>query len=294
MTTSLSHLATSISSECRLALESAETAVEHARRAGELLTEARQSIPHGEWRRWVEAQCGISARTAQKYIRLHARWAEIAASDGARLGINESLALIAEPKRLPEAPAEDRTDLPFDLPEPGWQVAALIGEDDAPVDEDGERPIYVIVTATTPETGDYYHIEVGHSDDTESFTKRALNGSVLRFSLERVFLRGVSIDDLDWHTTEAEPMPGTSLRHKPYWSHPDTGCPELNAIEHDFWQARVAKDGPEVRRQYERLRDSGLWREKFPRFEFYVKNRFDTDEESLACQYWPDDERAVA
>jgi len=51
------------------------TAVEHAVRAGELLTEAKAQVQHGEWLRWLQAHFPGAPRPAQDYMRL-ARHAE--------------------------------------------------------------------------------------------------------------------------------------------------------------------------------------------------------------------------
>jgi hypothetical protein len=43
---------------------------EHALRAGELLLEAKAKVKHGEWLPWLKANCSISQRTAQLYMRV--------------------------------------------------------------------------------------------------------------------------------------------------------------------------------------------------------------------------------
>ena len=44
--------------------------VEKAIRVGELLTAEKAEHDHGEWLPWVEANCGIKARTVQEYMRM--------------------------------------------------------------------------------------------------------------------------------------------------------------------------------------------------------------------------------
>lgn len=46
-------------------------AVRHAVRCGELLAEAKAGVRHGEWLGWLRENFAGSARTAQKYMRLH-------------------------------------------------------------------------------------------------------------------------------------------------------------------------------------------------------------------------------
>lgn len=63
-------LADQINEQHRLALKAAQSAIHHARQAGELLIEAKQQIKHGEWIPWLEANCEVGPRQAQKYMRL--------------------------------------------------------------------------------------------------------------------------------------------------------------------------------------------------------------------------------
>jgi len=59
----------SINEAHRLARSSAETAVEHAIRCGQLLIEKKETVQHGEWQQWVSDNCEFSERQAQRYIR---------------------------------------------------------------------------------------------------------------------------------------------------------------------------------------------------------------------------------
>src|SRR6202044_2192582 len=44
--------------------------VEHVIAAGELLIEAKAQLKHGEWLPWLEEHCGLSDRTARRYMRV--------------------------------------------------------------------------------------------------------------------------------------------------------------------------------------------------------------------------------
>lgn len=59
------------------ALESTQTALECARRCGELLLFAKGEIPHGEWLAWLKNNTTVSERMAQRYMRLASRWDDI-------------------------------------------------------------------------------------------------------------------------------------------------------------------------------------------------------------------------
>ncbi len=63
-------LAADINREHEAAQECAGKAVEHAKRAGELLIEAKGTIPHGEWIPWLATNVQFSERTAQTYMRV--------------------------------------------------------------------------------------------------------------------------------------------------------------------------------------------------------------------------------
>ncbi len=84
----------------------ARGALEAARRAGELLLRAKAGIEHGQWLPWLAANVpGLSARTAQGYMRIAARWPELEKRNAvAHVPLREALALLAEPprERLPD------------------------------------------------------------------------------------------------------------------------------------------------------------------------------------------------
>jgi phage N-6-adenine-methyltransferase len=69
---SLDDLANRIKQECEAVDGALGKAVQHAINAGKLLIEARRrlKIQHGEWGPWLEANCPLSERTAQEYMRL--------------------------------------------------------------------------------------------------------------------------------------------------------------------------------------------------------------------------------
>jgi phage N-6-adenine-methyltransferase len=95
----LSILATEINAEHEAAEHAINNSLQHARRCGELLIQARVKCGHGEWLPWLDANVRVGARQAQKYMRLAERWPAISnANSGSHLGINEALAALAEPR----------------------------------------------------------------------------------------------------------------------------------------------------------------------------------------------------
>lgn len=69
MTTAIQAYAADINSHHEQATHHAETAIEHAKKAGELLLLAKKELRHGEFVSWIEANCTVSARQAQRYMR---------------------------------------------------------------------------------------------------------------------------------------------------------------------------------------------------------------------------------
>lgn len=62
-------IAAQIRAEHQLAQQHAETAIEHARRAGALLLQVKDALAHGAWLPWLSDHCELSARQAQRYMR---------------------------------------------------------------------------------------------------------------------------------------------------------------------------------------------------------------------------------
>ncbi len=96
----LAELAGRINAEHQQAETALRSGLEHARRAGELLIEAKGQCPHGRWLPWLEANVTFSPRTAQAYMRVADRWEELQAkAQGlAHLTFEDGLKLLAAPQ----------------------------------------------------------------------------------------------------------------------------------------------------------------------------------------------------
>ena len=92
-------LATEINRAHKAAYGKAREALEHARRAGELLLEAKAAVEHGERLPWLAANMEFSERTAQGYMRIATRWPELESKSAAvaDLPLREALRELAEP-----------------------------------------------------------------------------------------------------------------------------------------------------------------------------------------------------
>lgn len=64
------NIVAAIRAEHEAARASARDAVAHAIRAGELLIEAKSTLPHGEFGAWLAANVPFSDRTARTYMRM--------------------------------------------------------------------------------------------------------------------------------------------------------------------------------------------------------------------------------
>ena len=96
----LADLATEIDQAHGRAVAAAATAIEHARRCGELLMQAKARIGHGGFLAWLESNCIVKERQARNYMRLAEHWAAIEAktksAPGADLTIKGALRLIGQ------------------------------------------------------------------------------------------------------------------------------------------------------------------------------------------------------
>ena len=92
-------LAAEINAEHERAFGKAREAIEHARRAGELLLETKAAVGHGEWLPWVAANCSFSARQVQRYMTIAENWLVVQAKYDtvSHLPMREALRLIERP-----------------------------------------------------------------------------------------------------------------------------------------------------------------------------------------------------
>jgi ElaB/YqjD/DUF883 family membrane-anchored ribosome-binding protein len=103
-TDSLTNLASEINSQHEQAIQHAKSSLEHARRAGELLQQAKQQIEHGKWLDWLASNCKVSFRQAQRYLKVANNWQAIAKNDAAAsyLTIDEAIESVKPVKAVPD------------------------------------------------------------------------------------------------------------------------------------------------------------------------------------------------
>ena len=69
MSNQLVNIADEINREHSLAMSHADIAIDHAKCAGGLLLQVKNSLPHGDFLPWIAANITVSERQAQRYIR---------------------------------------------------------------------------------------------------------------------------------------------------------------------------------------------------------------------------------
>jgi hypothetical protein len=93
-------LAAQIKEQLGLACKALRNSLNHARKAGQLLRQAKAQCDHGQWIPWLEKHFRISARTAQQYMQIDEGWTAIKAKAKrvSHLGVRDALKLLAKPK----------------------------------------------------------------------------------------------------------------------------------------------------------------------------------------------------
>lgn len=130
--TKLGTLAERINEEHRACEAAAKATLEHAMTAGDLLLEAKAGCPYGTWQDWVDDNFDGSLRTAQVYMYLARRRAEIGeakAQSSALSSVSDALHVLSYMKKgwVPGPPKERQAapePLPPEYPRPRediWQ-----------------------------------------------------------------------------------------------------------------------------------------------------------------------------
>ena len=96
---SLDTLAAQIRTEHTAVSTALKDSLTHAMKAGDLLIQAKEKVPHGGWLPWLSENCSISERTAQLYMRTAKNRAELEKRQNtqciADLTLSEAAAMLA-------------------------------------------------------------------------------------------------------------------------------------------------------------------------------------------------------
>lgn len=93
----LAEIAATVQAEHTATMGALRESMAHAVNIGALLTEAKQLVKHGDWGKWIMDNCQFSERTAQNYMRVYAKYPQLAKSATvADLTYREAVGLLAE------------------------------------------------------------------------------------------------------------------------------------------------------------------------------------------------------
>src|SRR5688572_26090830 len=101
--TNLNQIAIEIKEEHAQFEVAVRESLQRALRIGELLIKAKKTVGHGSWSNWVETNCDFSLRSSQIFMRLYAKFPELAkAQQVSHLTYRDAIALLVEPKDTEE------------------------------------------------------------------------------------------------------------------------------------------------------------------------------------------------
>ena len=95
----------SINEAHRLARASAETAVEHAIRCGQLLADRKEQILHGDWQAWVAENCEFSERQSRRYMQAAKRTLASVLSSDHKLDLSRIVWGHTKRREMPDLPS---------------------------------------------------------------------------------------------------------------------------------------------------------------------------------------------
>lgn len=72
--------------------------LDHARAAGDALLQIKSSLPHGQFQKWIDANCEFTDRTARRYMLIAEGWERIEAkrTHVRNLSLREAVKLLSE------------------------------------------------------------------------------------------------------------------------------------------------------------------------------------------------------
>jgi hypothetical protein len=128
----LGEIASRVNDEYALMTGDMTRAVQRAIRIGELLTQAKADVAHGEWLPWIQQNLVFSERHARKYMQVYANRSRVA--DLGASSLREAVALLAEPKDEPAESEDVQTSAPTE-PQRAPDITPVLDEDPDPVPE---------------------------------------------------------------------------------------------------------------------------------------------------------------
>jgi hypothetical protein len=102
----LEKLANDINYEHDQVTQAVRESLEHARKAGALLAQAREQIVHSgqPWLAWLKDHCQFAQTTANNYLRVFRHWDDLPTEGLASLSLRGALAALKHRQRRPKVP----------------------------------------------------------------------------------------------------------------------------------------------------------------------------------------------
>lgn len=126
----LTTLAATINVEHATAGQHLSKALEHARRAGDALLRAKDSLPHGRFIPWLKSHFQFSERTARNYMLVARNWQAIESTDAGSVRDAVRMLTAVDSDHDPEI----GNALPFCLPPVGQMVLGIVAIGVDPLD----------------------------------------------------------------------------------------------------------------------------------------------------------------
>ena len=182
--------------------EAARSSLGSAIRIGELLTEQKAKLKHGEWQAWVESHLLFSVRTARNYLRIFDNREKLKTETVSVL--TEAYKFLSQPKEATDRPSDFDTTQPPEgfIPGPGL---ALVGEGGG----------WIVAIVPSAEHQGFYYVTVlspsGTGDDGGwmDFNKRPIRSD----GIDLLSLRCVPTAELRWSERAAEPWSYNKLAY---------------------------------------------------------------------------------
>lgn len=168
--------------------EALRAALPKAIRIGELLTETKASLQHGEWGEWCEKNLPFTARTASNYMKVFANQHQLE---------SETVSDLSGAYRMLSAPKKKYGEI---VPAPG---CALIGDID---DKDGSFSRFCVYPS---EHEGFYYLSYIWSEGQDAAaivegTKKPIREDSFGFFFEKTSRYGVT--EYEWNAKPMEPQ----------------------------------------------------------------------------------------
>ncbi len=184
--------------------------LEHAIEAGQLLIEAKDGLPHGEWLPWLKTSCpDISARSAQRYMRYakNQKWLGLISDNLADLTLWE---------------AEQILSGRYLVPPDGCALGASWEGGEACIAPSAEHPGFFFITVSL-ETDDGGAVVKGLKRPVRA------DGVVL---MVKCAMRALIPDDVVWETFRVNPWP-YNVFFPPEWQRSNQTAVEITTADTD-------------------------------------------------------------